>query len=269
MQRLPIKKRGHSKHNLKFFDIIKFDINLKIEKLKDKYNITKEIFDKDFNIIDGKYTICKLLKILINEFNISPCNNLFKTIENIYNFIFGEGIEITNEKELYNINSSDTIHSIIIKNQDFNIKKLENLNLNNLNVLSLRNNNINDLSSLQKYKLEELQFLDISNNFIDDKAIIILGKLNLNSLNFLNLSTNNIKDFGIFKIINNFGNLKEFFIGNNNFDENTINKIDENLQFSNLQEIDLSDGVFTKKSIQIINKLEFMNLKKLYLHNNN
>ena len=263
------KNREHSKHNLKFFDIIKFDINIKIEKLKDKYNITEEIFDKDFNIIDGQYTICKFLKILINDFNQSPCKNLFKTIENIYKFIFGEGMEITNEKDLNNINPSDTIHSIIIKDQDFNIKKLENLNLNNLNILSLRNNNVNDLSSLQKYKLEELQFLDLSNNYINDKEIQILRQLNLNSLNFLNLSTNKIRDFGIFKIIKNFYNLKEFFIGNNNFDENTINNLEDNVNFSNLQEIDLSDGVFTKKSIQIINKFEFTNLKKLYLNNNN
>ena len=178
-------------------------------------------------------------------------------------------MEITNEKDLNNINPSDTIHSIIIKDQDFNIKKLENLNLNNLNVLSLRNNNVNDLSSLQKYKLEELQFLDLSNNYINDKAIQILGQLNLNSLNFLNLSNNKIRDFGSFKTIKNFYTLKEFFIGNNNFDENTFNNLEENVNFSNLQEIDLSDGVFTKKSIQIINKFEFTNLKKLYLNNNN
>ena len=263
-----IKNKEHSKHNLKYFDTIKFDINIKIEKLKDKYNISDEIFDKDFNIIDGQYTICKLLKILINDFNKSPCKNLFKTFENLYNFIFGEAIEITNEKDLDIINQSYIINSIIIKNQDFNVKKLENLNLNNLVILSLRNNNINDLSSLQKYKLEELKFLDLSNNYIDDKAIQILEQLNLNSLNFLNLSSNKIKDFSIFNIVKGFYRLKECFIGNNIFDENTINNVDEILELSNLQEIDLSDGIFTKKSIQIINKFEFINLRKLYLNNN-
>ena len=263
------KERIHSKHDLKFFDIIKFDINIKIEKLIDKYNITEEIFDNDFNINDDIYTIDKIIKILIYDFKSSPCNNLFKTINNFYNFIFAEGIEITNEKDLDNINQTEIINSIIIKNQEFNIYKLKNFNLNNLNILSLRDNNINDLSSFQNSKLEELKFLDLSNNNIDDNGITILEKLNLNSLTFLNLSSNKITNFNSFKIFTHLEKLKEFYIGNNNFDENTINNVDDNVKFSNLQEIDLSNGIFSNFSIQKINKFNFIKLKKLYLNRNN
>lgn len=274
-----LKEKIHSKHNLRYFDKIKFGISIKVEKLKDKFNIKEEIFENNFNINDGKYTIDKLIKILINDFNNSPNNILYKTIENIYNFIFDEGKEITNIKDIDtlntnikdidNLNKAEIINSIIINGQNFsNIEILGNTNLSNLNVLSLPNNNIKKISQLENINLEGLKYLDLSFNKIDDYAIPILKKINLSFLNFINLSSNDIKSFSIFKALEHYYKLKQCFIGNNQFDDD-INKItDEEYYLPNVQEIDLSYGVFSNNSIKIIDKFKFPNLKKIYLNNN-
>ena len=264
-----LKKKTHSKHKLKYFDKIKFDINIKIEKLKDKLNIKEENFKNDCITVDGNYTIEKLIKILINDLNTSPNNNLFTTIESIYNFIFCQGIEITNIEAIENLNKTEIINSIIINGQNFsNIGKLTIGNLLNLNILSLPNNNIQDISPLQDSNLLGLKFLDLSFNNIDDNAIPIFKNLNLSSLNFINLSSNNLKSFSIFKAFENYNKLKDCFIGNNKFDDDITKVVDEEYYLPSIQEIDLSDGVFSRNSVKIINKFKLPNLEKIYLNNN-
>ena len=255
-----LKDKGHSEHNIKNFDIMIFDLKIKLEKLKDKFNENQDLSEE----ID---TINKFIDILINDFNAYPSSNLYKSIENTYNFFFGENIELQNINDINNIPQKN-IYSIIINKQKLSdLKILSNIDLMNLSVLSLPNNNIQDISPLIKIKMYNLKFLDLSNNILDDSSISFFEKKALKYLYFINLSSNKLTSFAIFKTFEKFDNLKECFIGGNKFIIDK-NKDEKEYCLNNIHEIDLSNGVFDKDSIKILNKFEFNNLEKIYLNNN-
>ena len=262
-----LKQKSHLNHKYIIFDGMKFDINMKIENIKEILNIPDKIFDKDFNIIDGKYTLEKLAKILINDYRTAPNYNLFKTIENIHDFLFSKSKEINSLQEIKTTDKRQNISSIFIKNENIpDLTILSEKNLNYMNALSLMNNEIKDISMLSKLIMDNIRFLDLSNNKIDNSAIQIFKEMKLNHLKILNLSSNNINDFSIFKTFENFPNLEELYIGNNKFNENYSNR-GECYFLEKIKAIDLC-GAFTNNSINLINNVKSQYLEKLYLNNN-
>ena len=262
-----LKDNYHSNHNLIYFDLLIFDTNIRIEKIKEKFSINNKIKNSDNTDNDDKKINDIFIEILMNEIEISPNYNLFKTIENIYNSLFFEKKEIIKKNDFENVKNTLEIANLLLIGQKLdNIEIFLNKNLQNLNVLSLRNNNINDLSPLLKCNFENLKFLDLSYNDIDDYAIDIFGKMKLNKLNILNLSSNNLNSFTFFKSIEHISSLKELYVDNNKFNKNYY---DDNYELPSIQEISFSDGCFSTESINlIISKFKFKDLKKLYLNNN-
>ena len=258
-----LQKDDHSNHQLKIFDILKFDINIKIKEIKEKFfidnkNLKNDEIKKHFGIF---------INIIINEIEISPTFNLFKTIENIYNSLMEKEMKINSLEDFEKVKKTEQITSLLFINQKIdNIKKLFNTSLINLKVLSLQNTSINDLSPLLNCNLENLHFLDLSYNQLDNNAIDIFGKLELKKLNLLNLYSNKLTNCSFFKSIEHFSSLKELYVGNNKFEFNEYN--DENYILPNIQEISLCDNVFKNETINSISKFKFNNLKKINLNNN-
>lgn len=252
-----LKSQIHSSHKLNIFDLLTFDAKIQIERIKEHFKNQKNKNTKVLSFID----------VLMNGIDIFPNNNLFLSIENIYNSLFSAKKEITTIKNFKKIKEKEKITSILFIGQNLqNIELFKDKNLSNLNALSLQKNNIRDLSPLSKCKLENLQFLDLSFNEIDDKSVKeCFTHLELNNLHFLNLYSNKLNDCSIFKIIEKFSNLKELYVGNNDlkiFDEN------DKYNLPNIQEIGLSDGTFEKVPIETLSKFTFKNLKKINLDNN-
>ena len=263
-----LKKDDHSNHNLKIFDILIFDINIKLKEIKEKLSVKNEFIDnEDLNNDDIKKKIDIFINIIMNEVEISPNYNLFKTIENMYNSFVEKEMEINTLEDFENVKNTEQINSLLLINQKIdNIKNLFNKSLINLKVLSLQNTRINDISPLLNCNSENLHFLDLSYNQLDNNAIDIFRKLKLNKLNLLNLYSNNLQNCSFFKSIEHFSSLKELYVGKNPFKFN--NYIGKNFNLPYIQEISFSDNVFSDETINLITKFKFKDLKILNLNNN-
>ena len=263
-----LKKDDHSNHNLKIFDILIFDINIKLKEIKEKLSVKNEFIDnEDLNNDDFKKQIDIFINIIMNEVEISPNYNLFKTIENIYNSLIEKEIEINTLENFENVKNTEQITSLLFMNQKIdNFKNLFNKSLINLKVLSLQNTRINDLSPLLNCNLENLHFLDLSYNQLDNNSIDIFRKIELNKLNLLNLYSNNLKNCSFFKSIEHLSSLKELYVGKNPFKFNDYDG--HNFILPYIQEISLSDKVFSDETINLISKFQFKDLKTINLNNN-
>ena len=102
--------------------------------------------------------------------------------------------------------------------------------------------------------------------------IDVIANLNFNDLKSLDLSYNYFTQFNLFKSIEHFTNLKIFKIGSNEFTEDIDELMkDKKLEYKlqSIEEIDLSLGVFSEKSIKLLSKFKFEKLKILDLNSNN
>ena len=102
--------------------------------------------------------------------------------------------------------------------------------------------------------------------------IDVIANLNFNDLKSLDLSYNYFTQFNLFKSIEHFTNLKIFKIGSNEFTEDIDELMkDKKLEYKlqSIEEIDLSLGVFSEKSIKLLSKFKFEKLRILDLNSNN
>ena len=98
--------------------------------------------------------------------------------------------------------------------------------------------------------------------------IEIIGELNFKNLVFLDLSYNSFTQFKLFKALEHFKILELIKLNSNKFTENIDDLMkDKTLQYNlqSLNEMRLSNGVFSEKSIKIISKFIFKNLEILDL----
>ena len=195
------------------------------------------------NFLDDDFGVCKIMKKInsIEEYNI-------------------------------NIKNAEIIKSISINKQNFNdLNILCSANLINLTKLELNENNIDDLSPLINAKFINIKKLILSANKIGNKNIEYFSKFNFKKLLSLDLYGNNITDYNFFEEIKNFPKLKQLMMGSNTFkDIDNINNQNIIYDCSIIEEIGLTNGVFTDKSIiNLISRFKFDNLKLLYLAANN
>jgi Leucine-rich repeat (LRR) protein len=166
------------------------------------------------------------------------------------------------------------MYEIEIFAQNFNdLSIFEGKHFPSLKLLKLEENNIRDISPLMTAKFDVLDVLNFARNKIDNRIIDnikIFDKV-FPVLGVLSLYHNYITDYDIFNEINNkIKGLRVLYIGSNNFDENTIGKINQNLYFKNLTLAGFTNGVVSDKTVDIFFTYVIIeNLKKLYLDGNN
>ena len=281
----------HSTHTLLIFPNI-------YEKCK---NILDYVTQKKKEIFEEEIIILEIFNAILDDYRNFPSytcyHNMYNCIsflnklnENEKEFNYKENkkmeyyIKIRNIRDLKNIinNNPSTINiieSININSQNFydlNLFKLNNKlpNYAQLISLDLKQNNISDIKPLSSIAFPQLEELDLSNNRLSDEAIDIIKNLICPKLKKLNLSSNAFTKYEIFECCKNFKQLKVFYIGYNKMDKNLKNNKNKDFNYEfqfpqTLEELGLSNGVFSKKSINIIKYFKFDNLKKLFLCSNN
>ena len=168
------------------------------------------------------------------------------------------------KNDYYKINKIESITIFAQNFYDLNILKINesNISYNKLSILDLRQNNISDISSLN------LSINRLSNESIDD-----LIKLNNNcpKLGILDLSNNAFTEYKLLESCQKFSNLKTLNIGYNllHTDFKKIKNDNIKYDYSNINELGLSCGVFSKQSIDLIKNFKLDDLIKLDLHSNN
>ena len=250
----------------------------------------------------GKSQLIKLMKGIIFSYKNYPCYNNYKNLNNLFNFI-RQIKENNNDKNIYQkenikmelflkikkvrelkdlINNFpekiNLIESIKIQAQNFynlNLLKINaaTISYNNLIELDLKKNNISDITPLISINFPELKYLDLSMNRLSDQNLDDIHRLFkcCNKLQSIDLSNNAFTDYKLFEFSKDFKYLKKLNLGNNlfNFNNKNINDEKNKFDFSNIEELELSYGVFSKQSIELMKNFKINNLKILNLCTNN
>ena len=252
----------------------------------------------------GKSTFINLLHAELNSYKKYPCYTNYKNLNNLFKFLRQNKdnnkennnninqnennkielfLKIKSLKELKNLiidypDKINIIESINIQAQSFydlnSLKINESLtHYNKLIELNLKKNNISDITPLISINFPELKNLNLSMNRLSNQSIDDIHHLfkTCPKLEKLDLSTNAFTDYRLFEFSKEFKNLKKLYLGNNRFHSDNKNNIYEkyNFDLSNIEDIGLSSGVFSKQSIKLIMNLRFDNLKNLNLCSNN
>ena len=262
--------------------------------VKDKKHITHSytplmICDKEFEKIreykenEFFYKMMELIKSIYEEY---PNSNLYETIKNAYNFICGKQnnnsdiiiqpkrmakIRISRELIENKIATNEIIQIQIIRQNFYNINPLCKLTFPALKILNLSENNIDDISPLQNLNSPNLESLILLKNRINDKCIKCIKNFKFGKLNSLNFFSNYLTDYQIFDEATIFPNLQLLYIGENRFNENIdyIKLKEKRYNFSNLETLGTTRGVFSNETIKLISCFKFPKLKTLYLSGNN
>lgn len=249
------------------------EINEEIEKINSILKIIK------YNIPEGYIDfrrILNLIIILITKNNTFYCYNLYKSLVNIFNFLskfefplLKKMIKIKTIKEFKdNLNDDNSIISIQINRQNFSdLSPFKGLRLDFLTELELNENDIEDISPLANCSFKNLRIFNIEINELNNDCLDILKIYQFPNLIRLNLYQNNIKSTYIFDIVKNFTNLESFFIGENRFDKN---ELDKNRIYDlppKLKEFELT-GNITEETADFIPKIKIEKLKIFYVSRN-
>ena len=287
------KEKEHKDHYFFIFHQLKNEANKKIEFIKENFCLSSFPFDResssflDDNLQKVKEYYEKFINVLINDYNNHICYSHFIIISNLFQVLENSNkkkeTNIYKEKEII-ISNFDNLKKIVydnpslslittIKLTDSNISNISQIceaNLINLQILNLRRNFISDIELLLSAKFKNILALDFSLNKLGDENIEKISHLKFKNLGYLNLLGNDFLDYKLFDLCSNkiFKNLKILYAGSNKFNNYGIN---DNIIFdlSELEEIGLSNGVFNDETIHLINRFDFKNLRKLFLHSNN
>ena len=253
----------HSSHEIFYFASYIYKINLKIYNIK---NIFYRKHDKNHNA-----NIERIIGIICNNYYKYYNHNFIQTIENFYSYFFSQRIEINLIKELKEEKDLSKISTIIICFQNFNnLNILCNKDLMNVELLTVMGNCIEDISPLVNVNFKNLKILNLENNHIGDNNIQYIEKFDFKNLLEFILYSNHLTDFEFFNTINNFPKLKKLYIGKNNFNKNKLNnKCNINYKLNQLEEIGLSDEVFSDNSINRLSTFKFDILKIIHLNRSN
>ena len=287
-----VSKSSSHYYDLKIF-LNNKEINEKISKILKFINDTKDIYDEELGYI------LKVIKLVLISHKISPNYNVYKSINNIHNFIQkkinNEHNQINNinnikqnicsEKNIFKLikvrhpdelkKTNDLIYSI-----NFNINNFNNLNkftelfnnkeLTYLKYLYLSDCHISDVKPLLYLNIPNLVELDLSLNFINDEYIYIFEHKKFHNLKLLNLFGNHFHNAKLFQCFKKYKQLEELMLGQNETNKSLIDIKNIDVKFEiTTKEIGLTRGVFSNDSINSISHFIFHNLEILYLSGNN
>ena len=245
------------------FETSKHDIEEKINYInKCLYNL-----DNDFRF----HYLKEIISLIYMQYKKFPNFNIIKNINNIY-LTFLKNRENSKEEIDININSNEIINLDFSNNQINTIIFLLKKDLRNLKVLNLHNNKLCNIqiNNLKKLNCYNLTILNLSNNFFTDYLLLTVGE-NFVLLKELNLDTNRLyENIDILKIkLIVYDSVEKLILSNGVFSKETINSL-QCLKFKNLKYLDLSSNDLNSFSfIKLINFGNNKNkIEKLILYNN-
>ena len=178
-------------------------------------------------LIISSYYNCKN-----NYYNLNNINTIIKNYDRnkiidpfneIENRAIIPGEDNTNlktfMKELYRLELKEDDNKIEVNNKYFNnydLKVLTQIPLDNLKILILENNAISKIDCLSNSKFDNLLILNLNNNAISD--ISILEKVKFTGIQAMFFRHNAIKDISVFGK-KKFGALRQLDLRNNNIDD--------------------------------------------------
>ena len=274
--------------NNHFYDLI---IYLNNEDIKEKISAILKFINKNNDFEDEFPNIFKIIKLVLISHKVHPHYNIYRTINNIYEFIQREMKNINNnsnkskkemiklikikyQKDLNNIYPNDLIYSINFNRRNFNdLNKLipifANREMNSLKYLYLSDCNISNIDPLLYLNIPNLEHLDLSMNYITDNYIYIFENEKFYKLKLLNLFGNHFHSSKLFQCFKEYKQMEELMLGSNDI-EKSIKEIKNDIKFEiTTHEIGLTRGIFSNESINYISHFIFHNLEILYLSGNN
>ena len=184
--------------------------------------------------------------------NLDESNNALKKI---IHFLLNKYEEYPNYDIKKNINSILNL----CKNRGFGSS----------NILNLSNKNIIALAFLMKKDLQNLKELCLKKNKLNNAQIILMKKLNCYDLEKLNLESNSFTSYSLLTVIENFKKLKEVnFSSNRLYEDYNIIKV-KIIPYHSILKLNLSNGIFSNDTIDLLSCLKFTNLEHLNLSFNN
>ena len=221
---------------------------------------------KDLRNIDNN--IEKKIKYLIDYYNAFASEKSFIRVKYLFKYI----------KISYYLNKYFPNHNIIENiNNLFQIclKKVDEKNENELFgvllfSLDLKGKQLNNIVFLKNRDLSKLKELNLENNKLGNNQIDVLNNLNCCDLEKLNLGINYFTNYRLLIIIaQKFLKLKELNLHSNHLYENIEILKDKNIPYNSLENLNLSNGVFSNDTIKFISSFIFKNLLYLNLSSNN
>lgn len=231
----------------------KFDF---IYTYKDDVTQYKSDVQNLINIDTTKLSTIELHNIQVNSLYDKFCELPFNTL--IINNCKIESIE--------NLKINGTVKKMIIIDSDIkNVKKLENMNIENLSIINTRNVDIDEILIFKKlveltYKsniiefipnfesLEDLKILNLSDNKIKDLTNIGMIK----NLCSLDLSHNDIENIDI---LEKYDKIKYLYLNNNKIKNIYSLHNNSNMKFLNISNnnIENIDFIYNFESLEILN----------------
>jgi hypothetical protein len=279
-------KNAHVDHSEYIIDFKRLnvddDVKIIIDLLLDD-NKNNNIKFKEMNK-NGK--LKEKIQTIINDYSKKRMYyNLFKSIKNIIDYfklkiysiveleVYIESVKSNKKNKNIYDNDFENIRIINLEGVDNN-NILEKLccnelkdKLGNIIQLNLMNSNIYNIKPLLNVYWPNLEGLSLKSNKLRDDAINDLQKVNMPKLKELSLENNNLKDYIIFKVLENFKNLKKVDLGSNGFTNEKINiKYLNNISLNSITELYASTGVFDDITIDLLLKFDLENLKILKLN---
>ena len=279
-------KNDHADHSEKIIDFKKLNVDDDVKIINDLLlddNKNNNIKFKEMNK-NGK--LKEIIKIIIDDYKNSRINyNLIKSIKNIIDYfklkiysiaeleVYIESVKSNKKNKNIYDNDFENIRIINLEGVDNN-NILEKLccnelkdKLGNIIQLNLMNSNIYNIKPLLNVYWPNLEGLSLKSNKLRDDAINDLQKVNMPKLKELSLENNNLKDYIIFKVLENFKNLKKVDLGSNIFTYKKINiKYLNNISLNSITELYVSNGVFDDITIEQLLKFELENIEILKLN---
>jgi hypothetical protein len=120
-----------------------------------------------------------------------------------------------------------------------------------------------------KKDLTNLKELNLRDNKLNNEQIPILKKLNCSNLEILNLESNFFTSYSLFTSIEKFTKLKEVNFSSNRLYEDCNILKNKIISYSSIIKLNLSNGVFSDDTIDLLFHLKFLNLEYLDLSSNN
>ena len=232
----------------------RFKHDCDIKYIKDLRNIDNNIEKKIKYIIDFykafpseepfiiKKYLFNYIKLLKNQYKLFPNYNIIENINNLFQIC----LKIVDEK---------------YENELFGVLLFS---------LDLKGKQLNNIVFLKNRDLSKLKELNLENNKLGNNQIDVLNNLNCCDLEKLNLGINYFTNYRLLIIIaQKFLKLKELNLHSNLFNENIEILKNKNIPYNSLENLNLSNGVFSNDTIKFISSFIFKNLLYLNLSSNN
>ena len=250
------------------------EIKAKIQELKP---LLKNI---RANIPKGLIDVRRILNLIIDltKYHVNFYSyNLYKSLDNALKFVLKfempkelKMIKINSKTELNeNMDSVNKIISIKINNQKLSdLSSFINLNTTFLIELDLNYNEIEDISPLKNCNFDNLEIFNLAENKLNNNNLKVLKNFKMPKVQWFNLYSNKFTTTEIIELAQNFPNLENFYVGNNKFDKEELDK-NKIYNFPEKLRVFGITGNLTQETSNFILKLKIEKLKTLYISRNN